>query len=39
MPKWPFANGHTGCMIGAHANTVLSDWVIKSAYKDKNVNI
>lgn len=39
MPKWPFANGHTGCMIGAHANTVLADWVIKQAYKQKNVNV
>jgi hypothetical protein len=29
MPKWPFAQGATGCMIGAHANTVLADWVIK----------
>lgn len=38
MPKWPFANGHTGCMIGAHANTILSDWVLKSAYKDQSVN-
>lgn len=29
MPKWPFANGYTGCMIGAHGNTVLADWIIK----------
>ena len=29
MPKWPFANGWTGCMIGAHANTILSDWIVK----------
>ena len=29
MPKWPFANGPTGCMIGAHAVTVLSDWLLK----------
>jgi hypothetical protein len=34
MPKWPFANGHTGCMIGSHANTVLADWIIKEAFKD-----
>lgn len=29
MPKWPFSNGPTGCMIGSHANTVLSDWIVK----------
>lgn len=29
MPKWPFAQGWTGCMIGAHANTVLADWATK----------
>lgn len=29
MPQWPFAQGATGCMIGAHAITVLADWVIK----------
>jgi putative alpha-1,2-mannosidase len=38
MPKWPFANGHTGCMIGAHANTVLADWVMKAAHKDSTVD-
>lgn len=39
MPKWPFAQGPTGCMIGAHANTVLADWIIKEGKNDKNVNI
>lgn len=29
MPKWPFANGPTGCMIGAHANTVIADLLVK----------
>ena len=29
MPKWPFAQGWTGCMIGAHGNTVIADWIIK----------
>lgn len=29
MPKWPFAQGATGCMIGAHATTVLADWILK----------
>lgn len=33
MPKWPFAQGATGCMIGSHANTVLADWIIKEAQK------
>lgn len=37
MPKWPFANGPTGCMIGAHACTVLADWVIKNNKIEKNV--
>ena len=31
MPKWPFAQGATGCMIGAHAVTVLADWIIKES--------
>lgn len=29
MPKWPFAQGATECMIGSHANTVLADWIVK----------
>ena len=33
MPKWPFAQGATGCMIGAHGTTVLADWVIKEGRK------
>jgi putative alpha-1,2-mannosidase len=32
MPKWPFAQGATGCMIGAHANTILADWIVKEVY-------
>lgn len=36
MPKWPFAQGATGCMIGSHANTVIADWVIKEGYKNTN---
>ena len=39
MPKWPFAQGWTGCMIGAHANTVLADWVVKEAAQKKLANI
>ena len=38
MPKWPFAQGWTGCMIGAHANTVLSDWIVKEAIQDEKVD-
>lgn len=38
MPKWPFAMGPTGCMIGAHANTVLADWVVKEAIFDEKVD-
>lgn len=34
MPKWPFAQGATGCMIGAHANTFLADWIVKESYKE-----
>ena len=33
MPKWPFAMGWTGCMIGAHANTVLADWMVKEGIR------
>ena len=39
MPKWPFAQGWTGCMIGAHANTILADWVVKEAAKRELHNI
>jgi putative alpha-1,2-mannosidase len=35
MPKWPFANGPTGCMIGAHGGTVLADWLVKEANMSK----
>lgn len=38
MPKWPFAQGWTGCMIGAHANTILADWIVKEAHKKNLVN-
>jgi hypothetical protein len=35
MPKWPFANGPGDCMIGAHAVTVLADWLVKDANMSK----
>lgn len=38
MPKWPFAQGPTGCMIGAHANTVLADWLLKQGYKEEDID-
>lgn len=38
MPKWPFAQGWTGCMIGAHANTVLADWLVKGAHRTGKAN-
>ncbi|ETO27916.1 alpha-1,2-mannosidase, partial [Reticulomyxa filosa] len=25
LPRWPLANGYTGCMIGQHADIVISD--------------
>ena len=39
MPKWPFAQGWTGCMIAAHANTILADWVVKEAAQKELHNI
>ena len=29
LPKWPLANGHTGCMIGSHADIMISDLIMK----------
>ena len=29
LPKWPLAQGWTGCMIGAHSVTVITDFIIK----------
>jgi len=39
MPKWPFAQGWTGCMIGSHANTVLADWIVKEAARSDLTNV
>lgn len=36
MPMWTFAQGATREMIGAHANTVLADWVVKEGYKNRD---
>ncbi|CAM6005269.1 unnamed protein product [Sphagnum balticum] len=38
MPKWPFAMGWTGCMTGAHATTVLADWLVKEAHESRLVD-
>ncbi|CAF0764417.1 unnamed protein product [Adineta ricciae] len=37
LPKWPFANGYTGCMIGSHADILISDLVMKKEH-DNNLN-
>ncbi|CAF3147808.1 unnamed protein product [Rotaria socialis] len=29
LPKWPFANGYTNCMIGSHADILISDLIMK----------
>ena len=29
LPKWPFANIETGCMVGHHSAVVLTDYVTK----------
>lgn len=29
LPKWPFANGYTNCMIGSHADVMISDLIMK----------
>lgn len=29
LPKWPFANIYTNCMIGSHADIMLSDLIMK----------
>ena len=32
LPKWPLANGYTGCMIGSHADVMISDLVMKQEH-------
>jgi putative alpha-1,2-mannosidase len=29
LPKWEFANIYTGCMIGTHADIMISDLITK----------
>jgi len=38
LPKWPCANGYTGCMIGTHADVVLSDALLKGILNPSVVN-
>ena len=38
LPKWPFANGYTGCMIGSHADIMISDLVMKNEH-DEHLNL
>jgi predicted alpha-1,2-mannosidase len=32
LPKWPLANGYTGCMIGSHADVLISDLIMKKEH-------
>ena len=38
LPKWPFANGYTGCMIGSHADILISDLIMKQEH-DRHLNL
>jgi predicted alpha-1,2-mannosidase len=38
LPKWPFANGYTGCMIGSHADILISDLMMKQEH-DTHLNL
>ncbi|CAF4514688.1 unnamed protein product [Rotaria socialis] len=38
LPKWPFANGYTGCMIGSHADILISDLIMKKEH-DQHLNL
>lgn len=38
LPKWPMANGYTGCMIGSHADVILADMIVKQDYDSKKLN-
>ncbi|CAF3392334.1 unnamed protein product [Rotaria socialis] len=36
LPKWPFANIYTNCMIGSHADIMLSDLIMK---REHNIHL
>ena len=38
LPKWPLANGYTGCMIGSHADIIISDLLMKQEH-DAHLNL
>ncbi|CAF3805447.1 unnamed protein product [Rotaria magnacalcarata] len=38
LPKWPLANGYTGCMIGSHADILISDLIMKKEH-DQHLNL
>ena len=38
IPKWPLGNGWTGCMIGSHADVVISDQITKNEI-DSNLDL
>ena len=38
LPKWPFANGYTGCMFGSHADIMISDLIMKKEH-DQYLNL
>ncbi|CAF4598610.1 unnamed protein product [Rotaria sp. Silwood1] len=38
LPKWPLANGYTGCMIGSHADILISDLIMKKEH-DNYLNL
>jgi predicted alpha-1,2-mannosidase len=38
LPKWPLANGYTGCMIGSHADIMISDLMMKQEH-DIHLNL
>ena len=38
LPKWPLANGYTNCMIGSHADIMISDLITKNEH-DSYLNL
>lgn len=39
LPKWEFANGWTGCMIGSHVDIVLSDVITKREFDPSTFSV
>lgn len=38
LPRWPFLNGYTGCMIGTHAIIVIVDAFLKNVTNGLDIN-